>query len=67
MTGFRQGLRATPRSERVQQEAPVETGVVAGLTHEGEGVLRLAPTEIPQFRSAGFVSRPQGEWVDFAV
>ena len=37
------------------------------VTHEGEGVLRLEPTEIPQFRNTGFVSRPQGEWVDFAV
>jgi hypothetical protein len=36
------------------------------VTHEGEGVLRLAPRELPDFQAAGFASRAEGRWVDFA-
>jgi hypothetical protein len=36
------------------------------VTHEGEGVLRLPMGELPEFQAAGFASRAEGRWVDFA-
>jgi len=36
------------------------------ITHEAEGVLRLSPSDLSSFRSAGFVAQAQGKWVAYA-
>ncbi len=69
MSVQRQVARAAgPVRRDRSRESPVETGVVAGLTHEGEGVVREAVAEgadIPQGKTAFVAGALPGETIRF--